>query len=390
MKDSRRRLSLAAIIASNGMAAAAYGLLQPVLSIRLQQSGSSSLVIGIVASIWSLGIVAGSPYYARIIHRLGALPSLVVGLLTTGTLIVLFPFVHDAVAWAFFQFLQGLAFGHFWVLSEAWINSMACARSRGRTIAVYVTVLGLGASLGPLLVNLVGEAGALPFVTCSALLLLGSAPLFLLRGIEPEREETAPPPVRKVIRTLPLLVIVGLVAGFADHAPQGMLPAFALAQGSSVHRLALMLFALGAGRALFVVPIGMLADRFSVTRVLATCSLISVGLIWALLMAWGQASLVYATLFVLGASFDAFYALGVALIGTRFANHELAAANTVFVVLHSLGGFGGSVLVGGAMDVAGPIGYVASIAAVVLLLPLSLGLAQLRAGRFGRSQRAGG
>ena len=53
-------------------------------------------------------------------------------------------------------------------------------------------------------------------------------------------------------------------------------------------------------RALFVVPIGMLADRFSVTRVLATCSLVSVGLIWALHMAWGQASLVYATLFVLG------------------------------------------------------------------------------------------
>lgn len=56
------------------------------------------------------------------------------------------------------------------------------------------------------------------------------------------------------------------------------------------------------------------------------------------------------------ASFDVFYALGVALIGTRFANHELAAANTVFVVLHSMGGFGGSVLVGWAMDATGPVG----------------------------------
>lgn len=122
-----------------------------------------------------------------------------VGLLATGTRMVLFPFVHDAVAWAFFQFLQGLAFGHSWVLSEAWINGMARAESRARTIAVYVTVLGLGASLGPLLVNLVGETGVLPFVTCSALLMLGSAPLFFLRGIEPECEEPAPPRVRKVI-----------------------------------------------------------------------------------------------------------------------------------------------------------------------------------------------
>jgi len=146
-----RRAAMGGVIASNGIAAIAYGLLQPVLTLRMAHAGHSDLVIGAVASAWALGIVAGSPFYARIIRRFGPKPSLLLGLMTAGILMLLFTTTHHVAAWGLLQCIQGLAFGHFWVLSESLINTLVDPKARGRVAGLYVTVLGLGGALGPLL-----------------------------------------------------------------------------------------------------------------------------------------------------------------------------------------------------------------------------------------------
>ena len=362
------RVAIGAVIASNGIAAVAYGLLQPVLTIRMERAGHSALVIGVVASAWALGIVAGSPFYARIIRRFGTRPSLVLGLLAAGVLMLLFTTTGHVAVWALLQCVQGLAFGHFWVLSESLINTLVDPKARGRVAALYVTVLGLGAALGPLLMNSVGTTGALPFVLCAALLWMGSAPLLLVRLPALTSQESASPRFRSIVSAFPGLIAIGLAAGFADHGPQGLLPPFALTMGATVHAVSLMLFALACGRALFVLPIGMLADRHPVDWVLAGCAAGTALLVGGIYLLWSHAAIVLALWFALGALLDAFYALGMALIGHRVQTQDLASANTAFVVLHSLGGFAGAALLGGAMDGWGPIGYPVVVAAVSLAL----------------------
>jgi predicted MFS family arabinose efflux permease len=368
-----RRMSLCAIIISNGFAAAAFALLQPVMSLRLGASGTPATIIGVVVSVWSIGIIAGSPFYSEIIHRLGALPSLFFGLIATGVLIFLFPIFPNWIAWAIFQFMLGLMFGHFWVLSEAWINVVANPDYRARTIAFYVMALIAGGSIGPLVLEFVDAKNDFAFYICAAMLIVGCVPLFVLRNIEPDIDEEQPPQMFSIIKRMPVLLIVALVAGFIDQAPSGMLSIYIFKETGTGSLIPVLLMCIGLGRAAFILPIGYFADKFSNMKVLLISSVLCMTLACMVPFALNKSMILLALFFLWGATFDAFYALGIALIGEQCKNSEVAVANTAFVVLHSIGGFGGTALVGLSMDRLGNIGYVVSIAAIVALLPLSLG-----------------
>lgn len=378
VESAVHRAALVRVIAGNGIAAVAYGLLQPVLTIRMAHAGHSDVVIGSVASAWALGIVAGSPFYARIIQRFGPKPSLLLGLFSAGILMLLFTTTSRVVAWGLLQCIQGMAFGHFWVLSESLINTWATPARRGRVAGLYVTVSGVGGALGPLLMNGIGTGGVLPFITCAALLAAAAIPLLWMQGAA-ARWEGFRQPTRHagaILMASPGLIALGLAAGFADHGPQSLLPPFALNMGATVHAVSMMLFAMALGRALFVVPIGMLADRSSTERILALCAGATAVLIIGVYLLWAHAWVALALWFVLGAMFDAFYALGMTWIGHRVPASDLPAANTAFVVLHSLGGFGGAALLGAVMDWWGPAGYPIAIsvfAAAVALLWMRVG-----------------
>ena len=384
-ESAGQRAALVGVIAGNGIAAVAYGLLQPVLTIRMAHAGHSDVVIGAVASAWALGIVAGSPFYARIIQRFGPKPSLLLGLFSAGILMLLFTTTSRVAAWGLLQCMQGMAFGHFWVLSESLINTWATPARRGRVAGLYVVVLGVGGALGPLLMTVIGTGGVLPFITCAALLAAAAIPLLWMQSTAARWEESkhSTPHAGAILMTFPGLILLGLAAGFVDQGPQSLLPPFALNMEATVHAVSLMLFAMALGRALFVVPIGLLADRSSPERVLALCAGATAVLIVGVYLLWAHAWVTLVLWFVLGALFDAFYALGMTWIGHRVPAPDLPAANTAFVVLHSLGGFGGAALLGAVMDWWGPVGYPIAIslfaAAVALLWMRAGGLAHRRA-----------
>jgi MFS family permease len=76
----------------------------------------------------------------------------------------------------------------------------------------------------------------------------------------------------------------------------------------------------------------------------------------------------------------AFYSLGVALLGERFAVENLPTANTLFVMVYCLGGVIGPSAGGMAMDLWPGRGLpvLVSLAAALMLGGLALGLARHR------------
>lgn len=369
MVGERKNIStLVVIMLCNFSAAMAFGLLQPVLSIRMEQAGQSSAMIGVVVSVWSLAIIVGGPLYPKIIYKFGVKPSLVSGLVLTGCLILLFSISNNPVIWMLFQFLLGLAFGHFWVVSEAWLNTVASDERRGLTTSLYIVSLALGGSVGPLLINFFGYQGFSPFILCSVILILGTAPVFFLEN-PPELDAEEPPRFRLIIAAFPMILILGLVAGFTDQAPAGLLPAYILKAGFNIDLVTTALFMVGLGRLLFIIPIGMLADYASPRIALILSSLLCISLVLVLPATLGHPLYLLAILFLLGALLDAFYALCLAVLGKRYRGAQLASANTVFVMLHSFGSFGGSFGLGLSMDAFGVSGYSIFIASIVVLIP---------------------
>ena len=76
------------------------------------------------------------------------------------------------------------------------------------------------------------------------------------------------------------------------------------------------------------------------------------------------------------------------LVGERFRDVELVAANAVYALLFGLGGLAGPFLAGAAMDRFGPPGFPASLFAVAALYAVFAAWRQATRGRRAGGSRA--
>lgn len=370
--DRRRQLGLIGIFASTFFAVMAFSYISPVEALRLHEVGTPNVQIAMITSAWALAILVGGPFSHRIISRLGPLRTLVAGLLGTATCSMLAGFFPHPWAWGVLRFTSGLCFGPVWALMEAWINTLARPEARARTTASYVIIYGISVSVAPLLLNVVGPQGVLPFLIAATLIVTSTIPFVALRGLPTPHDDDSSPSLAGVIRQFPVIIMLAGVAGFAEQVPMGLLPMFVVEEGHSVAFLTTLMAAVGLGKVVFTIPLGAVADKFGVVVTLAVGSLVSAGLALGIGFSIHADLPLYVCAFAMGATLDLFYALGLALIGIRFDRAQFAAANTVFIMLYSIGGFAGTTGTGAMMDWVGPFGYAGTIALVFAVMGTTL------------------
>ena len=126
------------------------------------------------------------------------------------------------------------------------------------------------------------------------------------------------------------------------------------------------------------IPLAMLADRFDRRRMLMACFVVALvcpallpltlssgPLMWAVLVAWGGATM-------------AIYTMSLAVMGDSVPRAELAGANAAFVMMYELGSIGGPAVAGGAMDLAGPNGLMVVLGLIAGGYLAVVGLLQAR------------
>jgi MFS family permease len=170
----------------------------------------------------------------------------------------------------------------------------------------------------------------------------------------------------------PIVMLAAVVAGLIESADVTLLPLLGMRSGLTEHRSLLLVTVFLFGNVVLQLPIGALADRMGRRRTLAACAAISV--VGPLLLPATMAipTLMWALLFLWGGTMYGFYTQGVALLGESFTTRDLAAANTVFVMIYCAGGAVGPSLGGLAMDLWKPTGFVVFVSASALLLLLGL------------------
>ncbi|HEX4674933.1 MAG TPA: MFS transporter, partial [Steroidobacteraceae bacterium] len=179
-------------------------------------------------------------------------------------------------------------------------------------------------------------------------------------------------PLGQLLRAAPIVMLAALTAGLVESTDISLLPVFGLRRGLNESAALALVTVFLVGNVLLQLPISAFADRFGRLRVLAFCGATSVigpllltsslhtpWLLWPLLLLWGG-------------TMYGFYAQGIALLGDSYPTEDLAAANSVFVVVYCLGGLVGPGLGGLAMDWWTPQGLIAFLSCVPLLLVVPL------------------
>ncbi len=344
----------------------------PLLSLILESRGESTAMIGINASMGTLGIVLFSPFIPALARRFGTRRLALIAAGLTALSMPAFMVFPSLEAWFVLRFIQGSSTAILWALSEAWIVKFAADDSRGRVVAIYSSVLSASFGAGPLIVGIIGIEGWTPFLICSAALLVGMLPLSLVNDADTTNpEEAAPSGLLDFAPKAPmLLACVGVFAIF-DAATLSLLPVYGIHNGLDLTNAAHLLSAMVLGNVVMQFPIGWLADRFPKRQVLIGCAL-TTALFLAMLPMTVDTVLRWPVVIMIGAVGYGVYTVALASLGDRFSGTELVNGAASFATLWGLGAFVGSISAGWAQAGSGAWGLPGYLMACYLLLAAGL------------------
>ena len=367
----QRHLSLLALNACVFGVGTAFGALVPLITLNLTHRGVDASLIGLNAAMFPLAVLLAGPVLPRLMHRLGAVQSMIVGLAIVSAAMLMFPVLPSLPLWFILRFLTGAAGAIPWVVCETWLNIVATDRDRGRIVGIYATVVAAGFAIGPAIIGVIGVEGWLPFLILSLAVALSIFPIVLARSLAPRMPERSGAPLSHVLRAHPLVMIAAVCGGVMDFALFALLPVYGLRHGLDEGSAVVMLSIFIGGNVLLQIPIGWIADHTGRSTVLIVCVLLSLAGALALPFAISISALLYCLMFFWGGAVFAIYTVGLGLLGDSFPHSQLAAANVVFVMVYEMGSAGGPTLAGAAIDAIGPEGLVVVVAAAALALALA-------------------
>ncbi len=255
----------------------------PLVPLTLERQGVDKLTIGIVTATWAIGMLTFGTRIPRLASRLAPCRSSSqrpqrAQLSTRPTL------SRPVRSPGGCSPLHGIVGGVPWVVSEIWMNRVVDERRRGRVMGIYGMMVAIGIALGPLVLQVTGVYGPLPFLAAAICGLLVALPLLAYWRTAPRIHHSADSNIvcggahvaAGHVRRLRLR------AGRAGRV--SFLPVYAVGAGISGQTGTLWLSAFVIGNVVMQWPIGWLADHADRRAVLAGCALASALLVGLLPM----------------------------------------------------------------------------------------------------------
>lgn len=333
----------------------AMGLTYPLLNLLLEARGVDERVIGLNAAMSPLGIIVMGLILPRLVARRSSAPIAWIAMAVLAGSILAMGLFTDLTSWFVIRFVLGAAAGTLFTLSEAWLMHFTADENRGRTTAIYTTVVATGFGFGAAILPLAGIEGMLPFLIGAGFIILGSVPLLLIRldGTEFRSDENSGKTGMAVFAlAAPLLLLGVLTMTLFDSVMLSFFPIYAVRISLDLTSAAWLLAAAIAGAALFQLPIGWLADRWSRRGVIWIATLGTCGLALAMpivIKTW----LAWPLAVALGTCAYALYSLALVALGDRFKGPMLVAGSAAVSAMWGIGGIIGPPVTGWVFKVAG-------------------------------------
>lgn len=345
----------------------ALSLSVALLAIEMERMQLDSFTAGVNTAVMGLGKIAIVFFIPRLAATFGVRPILFVATAGLALSILAFKALPQIEAWFVFRFVFGAALGAMFTLSEFWINASAPPSRRGLIMGVYATALGLGFTLGPAIIALVGSEGWTPYVIAACVMSLGFVPLLLSGTSTPSVEGDHSSKVLAFVIAAPVATLAGLVFGAMETASVSTLPVLGLRSGYPEATAALLVSIFAAGNIVTQIPIGLLADRINKVLMLLVIALASFALVSVIPFVLDQFWLLATTIFFFGGIVGSLYTVGLAHLGASFSGMQLANANAAFVILYSAGLAIGPLVVGAGMNAFDTAGFSVAVGAILAI-----------------------
>jgi MFS family permease len=368
-----------------------FGAGAQLASLWLKDAGCTATTIGLNTSFYYGGIALAAGLVPRLMRRWGH-GCAVLGMLTSGVTVALFPWGGGLFGWHLLRLLNGFAAAMSLIPVESLVNHNAAPEQRARDFGFYAFSIALGMALGIFLgMEMYTTAPWLGFLEGG---LLGVAAAVVVDGWLPPSEV---PPEEQHDRT-PLEFRRNFLSfgsawsqGFLEGGMMALLAIYLLTVGLSEQAAGALMGGIMVGVILFQVPLAWLADRLGRTPVLAGCYVAAALGLTMVPFCSSPLGLGF-WLFLVGACSGAFYPMGLAILGERLPPPSIPRAGAWYLAINCVGSLIGPFCTGVVIDAFGQKAmFVAGLVAVVSVVTtwaVLQGLSRWQRGRRARRKPA--
>ncbi len=343
------------LAATSVLLMAATGGLGLIVSLFLQEQGYSTLIIGLVSSVNSAGVLIGSMIWGRLRDRSSGRPLLFIT--TAGTAIAigilgLLPPASVVLASSLTRSFMRLGFS---TVSMALISGLSAEQRRGKNLSYVISARSFGMGIGSMASGFVleelGFRGAFAMMAC--LPVIGSIFLFKV-----PREKAPAPSVKRSSWRLALsagladLYLSTILRQMAVHGAFALLAVYLASLGISPKWIGLIAAMNMGTQVLALLMFGWLADRLGRRLVFMLGFAIST-LAPVVFASTSHIAAIMAGYITMGLSFSSLYIGSMAHIGDRVPQNRQGAMFGLYETFRGIGGVLGPIIAGAIVPFVG-------------------------------------
>lgn len=358
--------NLIAAIAAVAACDIAFGLVLQLIPLLMEREGWSAWSIGLNAAMGPIGILLAGPFLPRLLGNVGTKRAAIV---IVGVLALSLAAISVTPVWLWFplRFVFGLAVGALFTISETWVLTFAGEQSRGRIMGLYTSVLALTFAVGPLIIPWTGIDGPMPWAIGIVCIIISALPLAFVKVEDEQFRQTEGGGFFGFVARAPLLLFAIGAATLFDNVLISFFTIYGLRHGLDLDTASRLLGIGIIGNLLLLYPMGLLADRWSRTGVIAVSATVTVALALALPLFISHWIAWPAMILFTGSAFGV-YVVSLAVLGDSFKGPDLVAGSAAVAAMWGVGGLIGPPVAGAGIDLFGIEAMPLTLAAFYVIL----------------------
>jgi MFS family permease len=254
-----------------------FGLIGLLLPVRMGIEGMSTDTIGMVLSMYAVGMLFGGLYSRLLIIRAGHIRMFAAVAALAAISILACGLSTNPWLWGGMRMLMGFCIACAFAAIDSWLSESATAKTRGRILAANQIVIMGAYFIGQFLLNLSSPSSQTLFMVAGMLLALALIPIVMSRKSGPAVADIRSMSMRALFHLSPLGVVACFFCGLLYSGLLNMLPLFATSHGLSGFELSLFMASAIFGAFILQIPVGFLSDHFDRRSVLFVLLLITIG-----------------------------------------------------------------------------------------------------------------
>ncbi|SIT07035.1 MFS transporter [Neptunomonas antarctica] len=316
-----------------------FGLVGLLLPVRMGMEGMSTDTIGLILSMYAVGMLLGGLYFRRLIVRVGHIRIFSASAALAAASILACSLTMNEWVWGSMRMIMGFCIACSLAVIDGWLSDIASPTTRGRILATSQVVVTAALFCGQFLLNLAAPTSQTLFITAGILFCLALIPLIMSRRSGPVMHEMKSMSFLQLIQRSPLGVVSCFFGGLLFGAMVNMLPLFANSYDISGFELTLYMATAILGAFLLQFPVGMLSDRFDRRTVLFYLLLINIAATLVTPFS-ARSDLIYMMMLTTAIStgiFSCLYPMSIAETFDKIQSSEMAAAMGGLLSIYALG-----------------------------------------------------